>query len=568
MPTTETNPPAADDASTPRVFISYCKEDRSVAYTVCAALENAGYPCWIAPRNVRPGENWGRSIIKSIAAARVMVLVFSRHTNESPHVMNEIERAVSHRMTVMPFRIENVEPSEDLELFISSRHWLDAFSPPLEPKLAELVAAVQGVLGAPTASAPAAAPVAAAAEQPLPPPVPAVTAVPARGLSKTPFIIAGAGVAALILAGVLFAIFAGRSKPETSEAPASPPRTTAETKVGAIGKKPPAAEPAATKPAEEPSRTTAAHEPPPTDENRKDQLLAKAKEFEDEQDFIAALGVYAGILKQTPQDADVRKHAENAIARLEEKADTLGSDERLLDALRRLSETKLGRGCTFLGGLLRKSDPEESVRLFKIAADQGDRRAMVEAGLMIASGQGLPRADYIEAATWFKKASDQGEPEGMRLYAECLLDGLGVPVNEAEAARLYSSAIALGDVPAKSKLAQLYRSGRGVPKRDLETAFRLFKEAADDGFLEAQGNLGVMYMNAESVPADPAKAVALWKDGAQRGDEICMFFYAMSLENGALGKPDLGAATEWYRKAARLGNPRAIDWCVQHGVTF
>ena len=278
--------------------------------------------------------------------------------------------------------------------------------------------------------------------------------------------------------------------------------------------------------------------------------------------------MYAGILKQTPQDADVRKHAENAIARLEEKADTLGSDERLLDALRRLSETKLGRGCTFLGGLLRKSDPEESVRLFKIAADQGDRRAMVEAGLMIASGQGLPRADYIEAATWFKKASDQGEPEGMRLYAECLLDGLGVPVNEAEAARLYSSAIALGDVPAKSKLAQLYRSGRGVPKRDLETAFRLFKEAADDGFLEAQGNLGVMYMNAESVPADPAKAVALWKDGAQRGDEICMFFYAMSLENGALGKPDLGAATEWYRKAARLGNPRAIDWCVQHGVTF
>lgn len=57
-----------------------------------------------------------------------MFVIFSGHTSRSQHVMNEIERAVSHGVTIIPFRIEAVEPSENLELFISSCHWLDAIT--------------------------------------------------------------------------------------------------------------------------------------------------------------------------------------------------------------------------------------------------------------------------------------------------------------------------------------------------------------------------------------------------------------------------------------------------------
>ncbi|MFM8886504.1 MAG: protein kinase domain-containing protein, partial [Chthoniobacterales bacterium] len=131
---------------THQVFISYCTEDASVADSVCAELERSGVMCWMAPRDVRPGENWGRSIIKAIAGSKLMVLIFSGHTNSSRHVNNEIERAVSHRVTIMPFRIEKVQPSEDLELFISSCHWLDAYTLPIEPKISQLVSAVRSVL--------------------------------------------------------------------------------------------------------------------------------------------------------------------------------------------------------------------------------------------------------------------------------------------------------------------------------------------------------------------------------------------------------------------------------------
>ncbi len=389
---------------------------------------------------------------------------------------------------------------------------------------------------------------------------PAAAAPPKAPASKTP-LYAAAGVAALlVVAGAIF-FFAGGSRGggEPSGAKTESPATTSKTQEAAATA-PPASQSAATQQAGEPAKNS---------ETRPgDNSLERAKEFEAKQDFAGALGVYSEMLARDAQDPEARKRAENAIARLEEKPDAASANQRLMETLRRLADAKLGRACMFLGTLLKTSDPEESLSLLKIAAAQGDRRAMVMAGDMIASGKGVPRADFVEAATWFKKAAEQGEPEGMLLYGECLLDGQGVPQNEAEAARLFSSAMSLGDVRAKSKLAQLYRSGRGVPQVDLTMAFRLFQEAANDGLLEAQGNLGVMIMNGESVPSDPAKAVRLWKEGAEKGDHICMLFYAMSLEGGALGAPDKATATGWYRKAATLKNQRAIEWCVENGVNF
>lgn len=533
MSNNEPHPPLipAQDTESPPVFISYCQQDKSIADQICGALEAAGIACWIAPRNVRPGENWGRSIIQSIAAAKVMVVIFSGHTNDSPHVLNEVERAVSRRMVILPFRIEKVQPSEDFELFISSRHWLDAFGPKLEPKIAELTQAVQTALG--QASSPTQL---SASTISLP-----SSAAPS---SRRGLIFVSIVVLLLVGGGVFFFMerFASKKEGISTASQAIPTATPERTNT--------------------PSSTVQPTPTPPED------LLSRAKEFETSQDFVAALGIYTEILLRQPQDQTARDRAENVMARLEEKPAAALGNIKLLNTLRQLADIKFGRACMFLGSLVREADPVESLALLKIAADQGNRRAMVMVGDMIASGEGGHRTDFVEAATWFKKAAEQGDSEGMLLYGECLLDGQGTTQNDAEAARYFSSAMSLGEIRAKSKLAQLYRSGRGVPQVDLPLAYRLFQEAADQGFLEAQGNLGVMIMNGESVPADPKKAVSLWKDGAEKGDTICMLFYAMSLEGGALGTPDKTAAAEWYRKAATLKNPKAIEWCVSNNIAF
>ncbi|HXQ15450.1 MAG TPA: toll/interleukin-1 receptor domain-containing protein [Caulobacteraceae bacterium] len=40
------------------VFISYSSKDKTTADAICALLERDGAKCWIAPRDILPGEAW------------------------------------------------------------------------------------------------------------------------------------------------------------------------------------------------------------------------------------------------------------------------------------------------------------------------------------------------------------------------------------------------------------------------------------------------------------------------------------------------------------------------------
>ena len=120
------------------VFISYSSKDRTVANMVCALLEERGQRCWIAPRDILPGTEWGEAIIGGLKGARVFVLVFSRHANTSPQILREVERAVHLGLPIIPFRIEDVVPERSLEYFMSVPHWLDALSPPVEDHIVRL----------------------------------------------------------------------------------------------------------------------------------------------------------------------------------------------------------------------------------------------------------------------------------------------------------------------------------------------------------------------------------------------------------------------------------------------
>jgi len=120
------------------VFVSYSQSDRETAFAIVARAEACGLACWIAPRDVAPAADWAEEIIDAIAAARVMVLVFSASANASAQVRREVERAVHRGVTVLPFRVAPVTPAKSLEYFLSTQHWLDAFPPPLEPHYARL----------------------------------------------------------------------------------------------------------------------------------------------------------------------------------------------------------------------------------------------------------------------------------------------------------------------------------------------------------------------------------------------------------------------------------------------
>lgn len=128
------------------VFISYSTHDKLTADAICSIFETNGIRCWIAPRDILPGMDWGESIIDAINVSRVMVLVLSSSSNTSDQVKREVERAVHKSIVIIPFRIENVQLSKSLEYQLSLTHWMDALTPPLESHIQVLVDEIKPLL--------------------------------------------------------------------------------------------------------------------------------------------------------------------------------------------------------------------------------------------------------------------------------------------------------------------------------------------------------------------------------------------------------------------------------------
>lgn len=134
-----------------QTFISYAVKDKDVADDICEHLEGSGLKCWIGPRDVLPGSDWGEAIIDAISQSRLMVLVYSENANRSMQVKREVERAAGKGVPIIPFRIEDVPTSKSLEYHLSTAHWLDALSYPLEPHLRYLSEIVRKMTAAPAA---------------------------------------------------------------------------------------------------------------------------------------------------------------------------------------------------------------------------------------------------------------------------------------------------------------------------------------------------------------------------------------------------------------------------------
>src|SRR5436190_16776467 len=125
------------------VFISHSSADREIAEKVCAYLERNGVACWIAPRDVTPGKNYGAAIIDAIDECQVFVIILSSQSNKSRQAVREVERASSTDSVILPFRIEDVMPSRELAFYVSAAHWLDAVNYPVEEQFDELLTAIQ-----------------------------------------------------------------------------------------------------------------------------------------------------------------------------------------------------------------------------------------------------------------------------------------------------------------------------------------------------------------------------------------------------------------------------------------
>ncbi|MCL2291362.1 MAG: toll/interleukin-1 receptor domain-containing protein [Bacteroidetes bacterium] len=106
------------------IFISYSSNDRSIADQLVTHIEQAGYTCWIAPRNIEGGAEYSEVIEKAILKCKIFLLVFSENSANSPWVKSELNIAFSENKYLIPYKIDATPLKGTMRLLLNDKHWI------------------------------------------------------------------------------------------------------------------------------------------------------------------------------------------------------------------------------------------------------------------------------------------------------------------------------------------------------------------------------------------------------------------------------------------------------------
>jgi formylglycine-generating enzyme required for sulfatase activity len=128
------------------VFISFASSDAAIAHHVVGSLEQSGLRCWFSDRDIEPANSYPAAITDAVKTSGAVLLLLTDASNQSPHVIREIELAFTARRPILPVRIGGATPSPDLQYFLSRSQWLDVGASLDEAELARVESRLRELL--------------------------------------------------------------------------------------------------------------------------------------------------------------------------------------------------------------------------------------------------------------------------------------------------------------------------------------------------------------------------------------------------------------------------------------
>ncbi len=195
------------------------------------------------------------------------------------------------------------------------------------------------------------------------------------------------------------------------------------------------------------------------------------------------------------------------------------------------------------------SDIPTAIKFCRLAST-ASRRALYELGRAYAANQQMP-----EAIAAYRKAADKGSTTAMVELGVLLATGTGMAKDETQARMLFERAAEAGNPRGATNLAAL-SAGGGAPA-DPVKARALMARAAETNSAEAQYQLGVMTAEGIGGPKDDVAARALFQKAAAQGHPGALERMGAFAQDGRGGPQDSSAAKAYYEQAAALGNEDA-----------
>jgi TPR repeat protein len=429
---------------TASIFISYASKDRAAAHTICEALEHRGFDCWIADRDIGPGENFQVSIVHAIRSAKVMILVFSANAANSEEIKKEVVLAGQSRLVVIPVRVEDVTPDEAFAYEMATRQWVDLFDD-WEQSIQRLVRQLEAVAHIKSdfkiaAGTPVTEQGVSQHKEPPSPSFPepaAESSLASKPAAPSPKkldwrLIAAPGGTAAVIAAVL-ALWLSFGHSNSSVLQHNPAVNQA---VGEV-------------------------------------VLQRGREAFQRKDYAEAMRLYRAAADQG------NAQAQSNIGSLYENG--LGVAQDYVEAgrwYRKAADQGNASSQNNVGWLFQQGqDYTEAMGWYRKAADQGNAVAQANIGWLYQSGLGVAQ-DYAEAMRWGRKAADQGNAVAQANIGWLYQKGLGVAQDYAEAMRWYRKAADQGNAVAQRDIGWLYQNGWGVAQDSAEAQVWMQKAAA------------------------------------------------------------------------------------------
>lgn len=242
-----------------------------------------------------------------------------------------------------------------------------------------------------------------------------------------------------------------------------------------------------------------------------------------------------------------------------------------------LAEAKVRLAMLYMQGQGVAHDPKKAILLFIQAAEQGDVVAQYNLGIAYDKGLGGLTQNADQAFFWYQQAANGQHSQAMQKIQELrFADNL--------------ASLGLADVTEQSTLSQpnadtpqhltpntpldtattdphqadtLFNQGIEQLATDIPTAMQHFAQAAEQGQIKAQYNLGLAYLyGLGGITADGDKAVEWLKKSAENGFRPAYFvlgwlYQVGEVDGNPIVTPDTSLATGYYEMAGELGHPQA-----------
>ncbi|MEW6644202.1 MAG: tetratricopeptide repeat protein [Pseudomonadota bacterium] len=180
----------------------------------------------------------------------------------------------------------------------------------------------------------------------------------------------------------------------------------------------------------------------------------------------------------------------------------------------------------------------------------GSRRALYQLGRAYAANR-----QTTDAIAAYRKAADRGSSSAMVELGVLLATGNGIARDDDQARRLFTRAAEAGNPRGVVNLAALSKSGG--PPADPVKARAMLQKAADGNSAEAQYQLGTMMADGVGGPQDDIAARGLFEKAAAQGHAGALERMGAFALAGRGGPQDKSAAKTYFEKAAALGNDDA-----------